>query len=425
MLLFTTCSLFLSHWVTWAHGPAPAVLGPPNGIHANTDLIRLSSGFAVQDERGEWRYMCPAMWGGPRAPLIVSDDQGMWILGSDRLKLWTGAWSTPRELSNGSVLEFTNLDGRAWALVHLEDQAELVSLDSRSRYSLSEAFTELITAEFRLEGNIEKGFVLARAENGMVSVLWIDPVGQELNRWSRSLTDELSEETGEVLIGLDLRPLEDHIYLELTLTERNVLMSLDALIDGEPIPTLSLSEVEASTNAVSSPYPIIGPISWNETRLIMSGGELYTWSEDGQLSRSELQVGSDTEPHWTCLNAFHLCTVQELFALPSSIDDPLTQLFAHFQLKAPLEEHVSPEQWSLCQTEWFDYAIHAGINPSLSRSDELSEFDVNTDNANGLSDMGCYTQQSSFELESASNLAVIIFGIIIVIITTRCKRIET
>ena len=424
-LIFTACSSLLSHQATWAHGPAPAVLGPPAGAHAGTDVIRLASGLAARDELGTWRYMCPATWGGPGAPLVISDDQGVWVLGSDGPKLWTGAWSTPSELSSRSVLEFTNLAGRAWALTRLEDQAELISLDSTSRYSLSEPFTELIATGVRSEGSVERGFALARAESGVVSVLWLDQTGQELSRWSRSLNDELSEEVGEEageeLIGLDLRSLEGHLYLELTLTERSVLMSLDALIDGAPVPGPSLGAIEASAQAVSSHDPIVGPISWSDTRLIMSGGEIYTWSEGGLQSWSDRQFTSALDLKWTCLTAFHLCTAQEVFALPRSAGEPLTQLFAHAQLKAPLEEHISPERWPLCQTEWFDYAVHAGINPSLARSDEQPSL-YTEDSGGAAAGMGCDARQSDLKVRSTSDPAVIILGFMMLTLLKRCAR---
>jgi hypothetical protein len=231
------------------------------------------------------------------------------------------------------------------------------------------------------------------------------------------LSEEPNEEPNEELIGLDLRSLGDRLYLELTLSERSVLMSLDALIDGSPIPTPSLDPVEASAQAVSSHDPIVGPITWGDTRLIMSDGELYIWSEDGLLSpwsETELETLLETllerssHSRWTCLTTSSLCTSQEVVTLPRLSDDTLNLIFAHSQLKAPLEEYVSPERWPLCQTEWFDYAIHAGISPSLSRDDELSDLHhPSADASSDTSNTGCYARQRPLEIGSTSDFSVI------------------
>ena len=89
--------------------------------------------------------------------------------------------------------------------------------------------------------------------------------------------------------------------------------------------------------------------------------------------------------------------------LPSSSGEPLNLVFTHSQLKAPLEEYVSPERWPLCQAEWFDYAVHAGINPSLSRDDELTDLHhPSADTSSDTSNTGCYARQRSLGVGSTS-----------------------
>lgn len=67
-----------------AHGPAPAAVGLLDRGPGRPPVIQLSVGFAAHDGTA-WRFLCPALWGGPDAALAVATADALYVFGESSL----------------------------------------------------------------------------------------------------------------------------------------------------------------------------------------------------------------------------------------------------------------------------------------------------------------------------------------------------
>lgn len=340
-----------------AHGPTPAALGVVPGTTREHGIVRLSSGLALRDDTGGWRYLCPAAWGGPGAPPTVLGTTGVWVLGDAHTRAWAGAWSGAADVSGRRALDLASVRGEAWALVERDGASALISLDTGQELPLGERWT---TAAEHPEG-----FMLARAEGRSFLWLLINQRGEVIERRAQQLH--------ATPVRVDLRTTGDTRHVVITTSAHDLLIELEALLrDGSPEPDTALIKAEATR--ISAQAPIEGPTSWGDTLVIVSGGAMYAW-EEGALSSLWVRQ------RWTCLDAGSACTTSGVQALPDDRTQAPEQWFALRALTGPRASDMSPAQWPACQAQWLDFAFHAGIDPAPTPAPEPPS--ATTDHSDG------------------------------------------
>lgn len=324
-----------------AHGPAPAVLGLPEGATLERDVVRLSSGIAIRevDAAGaaEWRYRCPATWGGPGAPQAVAGAEGVWVLGRDL------TWHSARPERTAPALparDVANARGAAWALV---DDA-LVPIDAGS----SLRALPLDRAYESVQG-VGDAFVVAWREVGVPAVVWLDAEGRPL-----------LEETHNDLraTSLALRAEGDTAVLAMSQDEGYLVRALGASSDlhaAEPV-RASGALLSASGADLHAPSRIDGPARGED-------GVRYVGTEGGVWAQTDAGFAAEDMPApVTCVQddpAGPIACAQR--ALHQRRDGAWTVVFSLDALVAPRESDVAPDRWAECWAEWLDFAEHAGL----------------------------------------------------------------
>jgi len=330
---------------SWAHGPAPATIGLPDGATLGEGVVRLSTGAAARDASGRWSYLCPAIWGDPGAPPMVAGADGVWVLGQDGFRLWADGWALARERELSSVRDTAVLGDEAWTLSRrsADDPTTLDSLDTERSLTLARPWSVVAG-----EG---KGFVVARLEDDALEVGWLDADGSEAQvervvlSMDAASVDLRRTTSGALYAAITGR--DDYLLARVT---RSRLADLEG---GHGVAGV----LGSAQGWVRSMAPLDGPVEHDGTLFVTTGGALLAW-------RGEELVSQSASQRMTCVEPGVACATLGLLVLPEEDGEDLTWTFELEQLHPPRDVDIPEDRRAACEAEWLDFTLHAGLDPA-------------------------------------------------------------
>ena len=339
-----------------AHGPAPAVLGLPEGASLDDGVVRLSTGLAVRAASQRWSFLCSAAWGGPGAPLAVTGAEGrVWVVGEGRVTSLDGEREEARA---ADVRDVAHAFGEAWLL----ESDALRSLDSGRRVDLQERFESV--------AGFGEWVALVRRDDAGVIVEWRDEEGALAQR-------ETHEDLAEA-VSVTLRSDGQGLVLALVLPDA---YQLRWLAPPETLPADAPRDARAEGALLSvvggdilAPTRLDGPVRIGDATWVAAEGSLWSLESDG-FSPGDASLPTGV----TCLqparDGLAVCTQTALTHVTSSDPRPSAHLELT-DLRGPRASDIAPDAWSSCQAEWLDFARHAGLpaghDASASEAEETT-----------------------------------------------------
>jgi hypothetical protein len=299
--------------------------------------VRLPVGLAIRDEQDRWRFVCPAIWGGPDRPLsrrlgsniLIIADSGPFEMTRSGLLASHG----PTHADASRTVDLELVDETVLGLVLAPPGAMVFGFDAEDTRAI---LTSTVPYE-SVEADVD-GLMVGSSTTGGVRIARYGLDGRER---SRSFVRYANPSRAI----MELERIDQEIFLLFTSASSAQM----ARVEGDVGRALA-----------SSAAPILGPARIAEEIFVVVDDALQRVGSEG------IDVADDSRSY-RCLeegvsNAY-VCTPRTIYALDA--DTALLPVFDLGDVEGPRLADLDPNVEAACEFEWLIFAGDNGLDPAI------------------------------------------------------------